>query len=153
MQGNLAATYERLGRLAESLRNFREIYARRLNLNGEQHIDTLRAAFNYASSFLKLRHFEEAKSLMRKTMPVARRVLGENNTLFLCMREVYAHALFHDMNATLDDLCEAVTMCEDTVRIARRVLGPAHPFTKGTDTSLRKAQAVLRARKTPSRRA
>ena len=44
-------------------------------------------------------------------------------------------------------------MCEDTVRTARRVFGPAHPFTKGTDKSLRKAQAVLRARETPSRSA
>ena len=64
------------------------------------------------------------------------------------MREVYAHAIFCDISATLDNLREAVTMCEDTVRIARRVCGPAHPFTKGTDISLRKAQAVLRTRET-----
>ena len=39
-----------------------------------------------------------------------------------------------------------MTTLEDVVRMARRVLGGAHPTTEGMETSLRNAQATLRAR-------
>jgi hypothetical protein len=54
-----------------------------------------------------------------------------------------------DSDATLDDLREAVTTLEDAGRIARRVLGGAHPITMGIERHLRNAQAALRARETP----
>ena len=41
----------------------------------------LRAAYNYATSLLHLKHFQEAKSPMRRTLPVAKRVLGESSEL------------------------------------------------------------------------
>ncbi len=50
--------------------------------------------------------------------------------------------------ATLDDIREAVTTLEDTERIARRVMGGAHPTTEGLGTCLRNARAVLRAHET-----
>ena len=62
----------------------------------------------------------------------------------------YAIALCDDPTATLDDLHEAVTMFEDLERIARRVLGGAHPLMKSIVLYLRKARAALRARETPS---
>ena len=89
---------------------------------------------------------KEAKSLLRKTMPVARRVLGENNEITLHLRKVYAQTFYGNPSATLDDLREAVTTLEDAARIARRVLGGAHPTMGGIETSLRKARAVLRFR-------
>ena len=98
---------------------------------------------------LALRRFEEAKSLLRKTMPVARRVLGDSHDLTIQMRARCARALYKDPGATLDDLREAVTTLEDTERIARRVFGGAHPFVVGIEGDLRKARAVLRARETP----
>ena len=66
------------------------------------------------------------------------------------MRWVYARALYEADGATLDDVHEAVTMLGDTARIARRVLGGAHPLTTNIEHSLRKARATLRARETPS---
>ena len=51
-----------------------------------------------------------------------------------------------DPGATLDDLREAVMMLEDTERTARRVLGGAHPTTKGIQDALQDARAALRAR-------
>ena len=51
---------------------------------------------------------------------------------------------------TLDDLREAVNTLEDTGRIARRVLGGAHPLTEGIEEELRGSRAILRARETPS---
>ena len=108
------------------------------------------AANNYAASLRDLQRFEEAKSLLRKTMPVAQRILGESNDLTILMRALYAEALCHDDGATVDDLREAVTTLEETERIARRVLGDAHPLKIDVERSLRKARARLAARETPS---
>ena len=101
------------------------------------------------TSLIGLERFEEAKTLLRKTVPVARRVLGESNTLTLKMRWVYARALYKDDGATLDDLREAATTLEETERIARRVMGGLHPTTTGIENALRVARAVLRAREAP----
>ena len=49
-------------------------------------------------------------------------------------------------DATLDDLREAVTTLEETARLARRVLGGAHPTTRRIERDLRKARAALRGR-------
>jgi hypothetical protein len=69
------------------------------------------------------------------------------------MRWYYAGALYTDPGATLDDLREAVTTLEDTERIARRVLGGAHPLVPLMEESLRDARAALRARERPPARA
>ena len=91
--------------------------------------------------------------LMRKTIPVARRVLGESHELTLRTRWVYARAFYNDDSATLDDLREAVTTLEELVIIARRVYGGAHPLTARNEGDLRNARAALRARETPPRSA
>ena len=65
------------------------------------------------------------------------------------MRGIYAQSLYRNDGATLDDLREAVATLENTERIARRVLGSAHPTTAAIEKSLRNAGAALRARETP----
>jgi hypothetical protein len=65
------------------------------------------------------------------------------------MRWNYAQALCLDVNATLDDLREAVTTLEDAGRIARRVLGGAHPLTPAIESHLKSAREALAARETP----
>ena len=97
-----------------------------------------------------VQRFEEAKSLLRKTVPVARRVLGESHEITLRMRWMYAEPLYEDPSATLDDLRKAVTMLEETAPTARRVLGSAHPLAMSIERSLRDARVALRARETPS---
>ena len=113
---------------------------------------TLFAANNYAATLRDLKRFEEARSLLRRTMPVARRVHGTSDELTLRMRKIFAEALYMDTCATFDDLREAVAMLEETERIARRVLGGAHPLTTYIEASLQGAQAALRARETPPAR-
>ena len=66
------------------------------------------------------------------------------------MRSLYAEMLYKKDGTTLDDLREAVTTLEDTARIARRVLGGAHPDTVNIEANLRDARAALRAREAPS---
>jgi tetratricopeptide (TPR) repeat protein len=144
--GNLAITYQALGRNEEALRMRQNVYSGCLNLHGEQNDATLRAANNYAVSLNGLERFEEAKSLLRRTMPVARRVLGTSDELTLQMRGCYAMTLYEDPDATLDDLREAVSKLEELERTAKRVLGGAHPLTTAMEDNLRQARAVLRAR-------
>ena len=83
---------------------------------------------------------------MRKSIPVVRRVLGESHEITLKIRWVYAAALFEDDSATLDDLREAVTMLEETGRIARRVMGGAHPLARDIESTLQNAREALAAR-------
>ena len=149
MQGNIANTYDILGRHEEALRMEREVYSGRLKLNGEEHEQTLVAANNYAASLIGLQRFEEVKAIMRKTIPAARRVLGDSHEFTLGMRRLYATALYRDPGATLDDLHEAVTTLEDAGRIARRVMGGAHPLTAGIEKALRQARAARDAKETP----
>ena len=106
---------------------------------------TLKAANNYASCLITLGRFEEARSLLRRTVPVARRVLGEGSRLTLKMRALYAQSLYADKGATLDDLREAVTALENAGRIAQRVFGGTHPLTVDIGHDVRGARAVLRA--------
>ena len=57
--------------------------------------------------------------MLRKIMPVARRVLNAGDDLLLAMRWGFAVALARADGATLDDLREAVTSLEDTERTAQ----------------------------------
>ena len=103
-------------------------------------------ANNYAGSLLLADRFEEAKSLLRKMIAVAQRVLGENNDLTLGMKWNYARSLYEDTAATLDELREVMTTLEDAERIARRVLGNLHPTTEGMRRDLQVVRAALAAR-------
>ena len=146
MQSNLASTYQRLGRLEDVLRMRRDVYSGWLKLNGKESVDTLREACNYADTLVKLERDQEAKSLFRKMMPVARRVLGESHETTLRMRASYAQSLYMDDRAPLDNLREAVTTLEETERIARRVLGGARPLTLAIEANAREARDRLVAR-------
>ena len=132
---------------------YRDVYSGRWKLDGKEHESTIRAANNYAAILVQLQRFDEAKSVLRKAVPVARRVLGEEHLLTLKMRKGYARALYEDNGATLDDLREAVTTLEDTERISRRVFGGAHPMTGAIGGELQKARVVLRDRRNAELRA
>ena len=70
-QSNLARTYHLLGRRDEALLLRREVYSGFLKLLGEEHSSTLTSANNYGESLVNLGRFEEAKSVLRKIVPVA----------------------------------------------------------------------------------
>ena len=112
---------------------------------GEEDRETLLEAHNFALSLVndRLRKFGEAKSLLRKNIPTAQRVLGEGNENTLRMRMLHARALCQDPAATLDDLREAVNALEDTERTARRVFGDAHPFISTIGHCLQFARGAL----------
>ena len=152
-QGNIANSYHMLGRLEEALQMRRDVYSGWLELLGEDQEEVIRAANNYASFLVDGERIEEAKSLLLRMVPVARRVLGEGDRLTLTMRWAYAGALYMDEAATLDDLREAVTKLEELERTARRVLGGAHPTTASVEGHLRQARAALSEYSARERRA
>ena len=146
VQGNLARTYQSLRREEEALQMRRDVYSGRLKLHGEENPHSLLAASNYAGSLFSLKRFEEVRSLLRRTIPVAQRVLGDSNDTTLRTRWFYAKALYGDPGATFDDLREAVTTLEDLERTTRRVFGGEHPATENIQRSLRESRAARRAR-------
>ena len=107
---------------------------------------TVAAANNYASDLISLERFKEAKTVLRKTLPVARRVIGESDRITLTMKKIYAQTLYQDDSSTPDDLREAVTKLEETERTARRVFGGTHPLTVDIEGNVRDARAELAAR-------
>ena len=127
-QSNIASTYLRLGKPEQALPLRRLVYSRHLELYGKEHPDTVREAANLAQFLSDILRFEESKTFYREILPVARRVLGEDDQSTIMMRVNYAHTLLKDLDATLDELREAVTTLEETERTARRVLGGAHPW-------------------------
>ena len=143
---NIAMVYQGLGRYEQALQMKRDVYSGRLKLRGEEDKETLRAAINYTNALLSLRRFEETKSLLKKILPLARRVLGESHDFTLTIRFAYSVALYQDDGATLDDLRKAVTTLEEIEPIARRVLGGAHPLVEKFEYGLRDSQAALAAR-------
>ena len=147
-QGNLASTYEQLGRIEEAGSLRRDVYSGWLKLEGGETQKTLTAALNYGDSLLSLERFREAKALMHRLLPVARRILGDSHNLTLEMRWLYAETRYKDAGATLDDVREAVTTLEDIEPIARRVLGGAHPRTMAIERTLQKARAAREAKAT-----
>ena len=146
VQSNLANTYGMLGRREEALSMQRDVYSGRLKLHGEEHESTLEAGINYAISLNDLRRFEETRSLLRKTTPVAQRVLGKCNDITLRMRWIYAGTFCEDKGATLDELHEAVATFEEIERTVRRVFGGAHPLLVNIENTLRVSRRVLAAR-------
>ena len=149
VQANLANTFRALGREEQATNMLRDVYSGRLKLDGAEDKQTIASAILYARSLLYQRRFEEAKSLLLKTMPATQRTLGTKDLYTLTLTKILAQTLFNDPRATLDELREAVTMLEDIDRIGKRVLGGAHPNTKETERDLRLARAALRAREVP----
>jgi hypothetical protein len=85
-QGNLSNTYANLGRHEEALLLKQNVYSGVSKLYGEEHRETLRAATNYAAELIPAKRFEEVKALLRKILPVARRVTGESSEITVRMR-------------------------------------------------------------------
>ena len=123
VQGNLASTYQKLGRTDEALRMFREIHAARSRLLGPKHGDTLLAASNLSDLMVTSELWAEAKQLLSEQIPLALDALGPDDDETLKMRWRYALVLQDEGNHT-----EAVAILEDVEQRCRRVFGISHPL-------------------------
>jgi tetratricopeptide (TPR) repeat protein len=143
VQGNLATSYQLLGRLEEAMSLRRDVYSATLRLHGEEHAETIREASNYAVTLGELQRFEEAKALLRKMIPVARRVLGASHDSTIRTQWIYARSLWGDRGAKYDDVRAAMKMLEETERTACHVLGPSHPTSIEIGQDLKMMRARL----------
>ena len=114
----------------------REVYIGHLRLYGENHRKTLLEANNLASLLIGLQRFKEVRSLLRKALPVARRLLGAEHEVTLSIREDFSGAILEDGDSSAEEKRKAVRMLEDTIRVMRRVLGTSHPTTLHAQKSL-----------------
>jgi tetratricopeptide (TPR) repeat protein len=147
VQTRVGYSYNALGRNEEALPLQRDVYSGRLKLHGENHQETIWSAGYLANSLYRTRRFDEGKALLRKVIPVARRVLGKGNIDVFRLRWSYGKFLYRAPDATLDDIREAVATLEETYSTVRRVFGAEHTYTREMDPhDLRCAQAELRAR-------
>ena len=100
-----------------------------------------------------LRLAPDDRAAVLRERGLARRALAaeahHSRVDFLVTEQLEVPRVYLDADATLNDVREAVTTLEDTLRLARRVLGGAHPNVRGIEKSLREARAALRARETP----
>ena len=146
MQGNIANSYQGLGRLEEALHLRREVYARRSALHGLNSEDTLISAANLAATLVDtLQHFDEARAFLQDRIPEAIRVLGKNHDITFRMQRMYAQCLYRNGGASRSDLTEAVAKLEDLDRRQTRIYGAGHPQTGSTRARLAEARAKLRA--------
>ena len=104
---------------------------------------TIMDAINLAESLIDAELFEEASSLLRDNIPVARRTLGTDHELTLDLRTSYARAIYSDTNSARSDVHEAVAILEDVVRTARRVFGLQHPYVAAYRRFLENARMRL----------
>ena len=149
-QSNLANTYAQLGQREKALGLRRDVYVGRLKFDGEEHRETLIAAYNYTSSLKGLQRLKEAKVLLRKTITVAGRVLGESDAYTLRLRWLYANCLRDYKKATLDDVAEAVETLESIAPLWKRTMGMQHPETANVLTAVKAAREKLRLRRASS---
>ena len=125
-------------------------------LVGSEDERTLASAMNYGCTLRDLdlqteaagqphtwHRSQRAKFLLRKLIPVGRRVLGESHEQMVRMRLLYAMCLSDDDAAPRDDVAEATSQLEELLRTAQRIYGPANPLVKHIKGTLEYAQKKL----------
>ena len=90
-----------------------------------------------------LERHAEAKPILYKAIPNARRTLGAEHDLTLNLRKFYGQFLYEDPSASRADVVEAIEIIEDVQRRARRVFGPGHPNWESLPRDLMAAREKL----------
>ena len=134
-QTNIANSFNDLGRFEEALELERDIYRGSLRLLGEEDEDTLISVNNYALSLIRQKCFKESKALLRKMIPVARRVLGENHagTLRLADGEtsdIQQYSVFRPVDGPLTRPLSRDTIPPGAPRRVRRVPTAGRPIPR-----------------------
>ena len=130
VQGNLASTYQLVGRLEDALRLKRVVYRGVLQRYGEDSLEANTETLNLALILRDTGNNPEAKELLRTRIPVAERSLGREHYIYFRLRWLYANSLVDAASTTtLDDLVQAEALLDDTYTRFRRVMGDGHPDT------------------------
>ncbi|NUO44484.1 MAG: tetratricopeptide repeat protein [Streptomyces sp.] len=120
----LARAYHDIGNYAEARRLDEETLARRRQLLGDDHPETLKTAANLAIRMAALGETEQARALSEDTLARQRPVLGEDHPDTLNTANGLAIRL-----AELGETERSCVLSEDVFARRRRVLGEDHPDT------------------------
>mmetsp|Transcript_15475 Transcript_15475/g.46408 ORF Transcript_15475/g.46408 Transcript_15475/m.46408 type:complete len:220 (+) Transcript_15475:448-1107(+) len=77
-----------------------------------------------------MRHYAESKPLVRHWLPVAQRELGPQEGLTLEMTTIFAITFYNDPQSSRADLLEAESLLQDSLPMALRTFGRAHPSAR-----------------------
>ena len=128
--------YHRIGRPEEALVIEREIYAKTRDMN---------TAINLSSSLMHLGKHSEARSFSAQRIKESKRKFGPDHNTTLMLQQIFAQAIYHDRDASLDDVTRAVDILESLLQKRRQVLGSAHRITADSQKDLDRARLVLAA--------
>ena len=87
-------------------------------------------------SLLNLRNYTEIRSLLRKYLPLARRVMGHDHEVSRTMTETLAQSLFQQGAAPRDNVLEAAEILTEHNQRLRQIFGSAHPVTQRSERNL-----------------
>ncbi|KAJ7101043.1 hypothetical protein C8R44DRAFT_946431, partial [Mycena epipterygia] len=131
VMGNLAVTYEHLGKLKEAVELGVSVLEKVESVLGDSHPDTLAAMGNQAVTYYKLGKLKEAEELQGVILEKQRNVLGDNhpNTLM-------AMGNLAGTYRSLGKLKEAEELEVVVLEKRRNLLGDNHPETLRAMTNL-----------------
>jgi CHAT domain-containing protein len=121
---DLAATYQKLGRLSEALPLLEKNYRLMQEVPGAKHHDTLRSLNNLAGIYQDLGRLSEALPLYEKNYRLSQEVLGAKHLHTL--KSLNNLAIIYQ---NLGRLSEALPLFEKGYRLRKEVLGAKHPDT------------------------
>ncbi|CAN5674325.1 hypothetical protein BH09PLA1_BH09PLA1_11920 [soil metagenome] len=118
--GSYAATLELLGRSREAEPYTREVYARRVETQGLEHPETFTSASQLAWILYLNNKLPECRELLQKTLPIARRRLGDEHPITLGLINNLAIA-------TTEQPEIAAPLFQELIASRKRTQQPDHP--------------------------
>ncbi|KAJ6484270.1 P-loop containing nucleoside triphosphate hydrolase protein [Mycena vulgaris] len=122
--GNLASTYQQLGKLQEAEELEVVVFEKRRKILGEDHPSTLRAMGNLANTYIKLGKLQEAEELGVVVLEKRRKILGEDHPETLHGMENLASTYHKQGKLQEAEELEVVVLAK-----RRKILGENHPHT------------------------
>ena len=120
-------------------------YDKKVAMFGYDDGDTLNAALALAESLAKTGQCAEGISLMRETIPKARKYFGADSDIMLRLTSTLGNAICLNEASSLDDLAEAEKLFSDNLRKSTRLHGSNHPTTAQLAHQLKSAHELISA--------
>ena len=120
--------------------------ARRPVNHGIDDASTIQAGLNLSVSLTDLKRYEEARSIQRKIIPVALRILGAENDTTLLLLRTNVRSVYSDPKATLADLRQTERSMRDVLQRTRQIYGASHPDTQTCERFMHNVKQILAKR-------
>ena len=122
--GNLAATYESLGKYADAEKLKTQALDMRTRLFGEEHLDTIGAINNLANTYQNLEKYADAEKLQIQVLNMRSRFFGEEHPDTINAMENLAITFYY-----VQKYKDAARLEVQVVDIRKKIFGEEHPQT------------------------